>query len=218
MYFVNEVHKEGRYIITVFPAISLLSGISISYFYEKYKHLFSYIVIIFLIIITFYNTTFFIQPKNLVKSFENFYSFLNKEHGKTVITSSPMLVAYSPVKIIPAYDRWDNFKNLYEQNRPKADFLFIDSCELHVCPPGSEGVCENYKKEVLNMVYTNETIIYDNTVGVCHHVIAKIKKEPVAVFNSFKKAVLSKEISEERINQSVSRILNLKLLMSKINN
>ena len=40
-------------------------------------------------------------------------------------------------------------------------------------------------------------------------------EKAVAIFNSLKKAVLSKEIPEERINQSVIRILNLKTSLIK---
>jgi len=175
IYFVNETHKEIRYIVTIFPALSLLSGISLSYFYKKYKKSI-FILIVLLIVITFNNMTFFVQSKSVSGSFKNFYSFLNKEDGKTVITSSPMIVVYSPVRIIPAYDRWEFFKNIYERDRLNADFLLIDSCELYVCPPQGEVLCKNYKKEVLEQVYTNENVIYDNNIGTCHQIIAKIRK------------------------------------------
>ena len=175
-YFFHEVHKEARYIVTIFPAISLLAGISISYFYEKSKGYFFPVLLSTFIVITFFSTTFFVLPRHISQSFRSFYSELKKEQGKTVITSSPMVTAYSPVKIIPAYDRWEFFKNLYEQNRSKADFLLIDSCELHVCVPGSEELCDGYKKAVLDEVYVRENVIYDKTVGACHHIIAEIKK------------------------------------------
>ena len=175
-YFYQEEHKEARYIITVFPALALLSGISISYFYEKHKRIFFLVGIAALALVSFLNTHFFVQPKNIVESFENFYSLLQKEYGKTVITSTPVVAVYSPVKVLPAYDRFEFFKNKYEENRLKAGYLLIDSCELHVCPPGEEDSCANHKRELLDEIFARESVIYDKTVGICRHVIAEIKK------------------------------------------
>jgi hypothetical protein len=56
---------------------------------------------------------------------------------------------------------------IYEANKAQADYVAIDSCELHACEPGQESLCEANKKAFLDKLLLETVPIYSDTISSC---------------------------------------------------
>jgi 4-amino-4-deoxy-L-arabinose transferase-like glycosyltransferase len=177
LYFGLQQHKEARYILPVFPPLALLAGIGFSYLFEKVHMVNACALCVFLILATLGHLPQAPMSKNESVELSKFYSYLSPYRGEIVISASPVVTAYTGVSIIPAYNSWEEFGTVYSHERQGADFLLINSCELHVCMPGNEKQCKEVEDQVLSTIERTDTVIYDSTTQrQCHLVIAKINK------------------------------------------
>ncbi len=176
-YFTFEIHKESRYIIPVFPALAILSGMGIFYIKNKLNYYFFYTLLGLLVIATIYKVPFYIAPKEEVTTTREFYEFLSGNENPVVISPSPIVAVYTKAKVIPAYNSWNDFYVIYKKERLNAGFVLIDSCQLHVCSPGDEEGCDKKRKETLDEIKQKEFVVYDKTVNSCNFIIAKINKD-----------------------------------------
>ncbi len=176
-YFTSNPHKEWRYIAPVLPALALLAGVGLFYSYRFLNKIFFILVVLAMSVYAFSHTTIYTATKVESGAYREFYNFLKTERNATVISDSPIITAYSPVRIIPAYDTWENFHRVYSESRDKADYILINTCELHVCVPGKEKECEAKRLNTLNEIEKRESIIYDKTEMSCRLIISKINKQ-----------------------------------------
>ncbi len=175
-YFTYQVHKEGRYIIPVFPAFALLSGLALSYLRDRIDRLSFFAILSILGLWSIAHGAFYIEPKENVNTIREFYQFLGEEKNTKLISSSPVVSAYTQTNFIPAYNSWEHFGKVYKEERKSSDYGVINSCELHVCTPGEEELCKKEKEKVLAYIESNDSVIYSKLLNKCELIITKIDK------------------------------------------
>jgi hypothetical protein len=170
-YFTLQAHKEFRYSMPIFSSLFLLISTGIVWLHERLKGS-RYIIIILVIVFTIttlgYSKLFDPDARNSIKPFYNFYTALSDvESGSSVITSTPTITAFSPVTLYEGYNSWEQMNQVYEKNNQRANYVAIDTCELHACEPGQELLCQRSKIDFLEKLSSEASIIYNTTTSSC---------------------------------------------------
>ncbi|MEO8638101.1 MAG: glycosyltransferase family 39 protein [Candidatus Taylorbacteria bacterium] len=169
VYFSHTPHKEIRYAIGFLPWIALLTGIGISSLNFGKKTL--------LVLVTAGCIWLEIGNINHIKGElpleperSDYYEFFKNKNGKKVITSSPMILSVSDVKLIGVFDAWDGILGSYTSQKENSDYIALDTCGLSC----SDGNCAS--KDILLSKLKNEaTVELERTVGNCKLSIYKVK-------------------------------------------
>jgi len=170
-YFTLQAHKEFRYSMPIFSSLFLLVSIGIVWLHERFRvsrYVIIVLVIIFITTTLGYSKLFDPADKNSIKPFYNFYTALTDvKFGSSVITSTPTITAFSPVTLYEGYNSWEQMSQVYEKNNQQANYVAIDTCELHACEPGQELLCQRFKAEFLEKLSKEASIIYNTTTSSC---------------------------------------------------
>ncbi len=178
VYFSLQAHKELRYILPVYPFLFLFVSLGIQVIWKKVNvvgKLVLGVFIIFCLVSSVVVTQTFTTSKSHANKYYDFYSAVSDDRGAVVLSSTPAVAAFSPVRMIEGYNSWEHIDEVYEARRGDFSYVMIDSCELHVCVPGSESLCRKSKEEFLTKLHEEVMLVYDATIESCNLSIYKTK-------------------------------------------
>ncbi len=177
-YFTMQPHKEFRYILPIYPSLFILASIGIVWLGKRLpisRVLITGIVIISIIGSIRYIVSINSTPAAEIQQFYNFYTALDRATvGSRVITSTPTITAFSPVTLYEGYNSWEQMDQVYEKNKLQADYVAIDSCELHACEPGQELECKNDQTRFLKKLSQESKNVYNDATDQCIFIITQI--------------------------------------------
>jgi len=177
--FFNSIkQKEMRLLIILMPYMYLLASYSIFHFFHHFKSKIAKIVLIAAVLLSLtasLMTTFiyYNNESNKINQYAVFQDRLEKISSSAKIwISNPIMAAFSDNKIdniiyYPFFDE-EKKKELLKEIQ-KADFIFLDSCDL-ACKP-SDVLCENSKDELIKSFKQQLKIIYSFKTNQCNQVI-----------------------------------------------
>jgi hypothetical protein len=177
-YFTMQPHKEFRYILPIYPSLFILASIGMVWLGKRLpisRVLITGIIIIFIIGSTRYIVSMNSTPVAEIRQFYNFYTALDRVPvGSRVITSTPTITAFSPVTLYEGYNSWEQIDQVYEKNKLQADYVAIDSCELHACEPGQELECKNDQTRFLKKLSQESKLVYTGKTNICNLMIYQL--------------------------------------------
>ena len=177
-YFTYESHKEARYIIPVVAPVALLAGLGISYIvsllHSEKARIFFFVSMTALIGGSFVALLFI--PIGFMKDpvLENYYKSFRSSPGVTILSSTPAITAFAPVKIIGVYTTMDEYLRMFTEERSHIDRVYLNSCDLVQCQ--ASGNCTVETVELLDTLapVVNFTTIANH--GMCQIVVGEVRK------------------------------------------
>jgi 4-amino-4-deoxy-L-arabinose transferase-like glycosyltransferase len=179
LYFSSQPHKEFRYGIMMYPALFLLLGIGweiINSFFSQRIQIIGTIILVVLgsiapvkMVVTTINNW---NDPQVPSTYKFYQSLESVSPGSSVLTTTPAIAAFSPIKIIEGYNSWEQLSDAYT-DAPQAEYVAIDTCELHVCEPGKELACHEAQNNFMSILSEKADLLYDNFVSTCHQMIYK---------------------------------------------
>ncbi len=177
--FFNLIkQKEMRFLIVLLPYMYLLVSYPIMYFIDKTKNnIFRGIplaLVVLSLIFSVMNTVTYYKNESGKK---NNYGALQNKLGDSSVNgkiwiSSPIIAALSSKKIdkLMYYPLFNEKKKLeLIEEADKADFVFIDSCDL-ACKP-DDSSCESNKNELLAYFKQQLKAVYSSKSGQCEQFV-----------------------------------------------
>ncbi|OHA16660.1 MAG: hypothetical protein A3G52_03140 [Candidatus Taylorbacteria bacterium RIFCSPLOWO2_12_FULL_43_20] len=167
-YFTWTAHKEVRYIIAFLPFFILISSTGILELNFKNKFLVPFLTVgIFILLAA--NIFIIAGTRPLEREREQFYGYFSDKKGARVITSTPMIMSVSDVKLIGVFDTWSNTLSFYSREKENLDYAALDTCGL-ACENGN---CEA-KTNLLSELNKETLLVHKGEVGNCELFIYKI--------------------------------------------
>jgi len=169
-YYSTVARKEIRYLMVGLPFLYISVAYALENLYYKRlfgKHIVKYLVIGAIILVGVFS---FFSIKSMNEKFyrpeipdvmQNFY---NSEliRGKTVISSSPVPVAYNDLKAI-VMEQGEYYKYI----DISSDYYMIYSCDFF-CP---DTDCRNRQKTFLSIINGTKKLVYKKDVGGCSYLL-----------------------------------------------
>ena len=178
LFFSSIRQKEMRFFIILLPYMYLLIAYNISYLINKYKAgTPRKVILAFVIVALVFSLLSIIDSYKYESSQVNIYKTLQEKFNSDDVSgrvwiSNPVIPLLSNKKIdnLMYYMVFDEEKKkeLMEETK-RADFIFIDSCDLG-CRPG-DTFCENNKNELLAHFKQQFKIIYSSEINQCSQFI-----------------------------------------------
>ncbi len=177
LYFSLQAHKEFRYIMPALPSIFVLSGIGFTWISKKWNKKAQVFGALALAGIAFFVSIAYRHEAPThgdAIAIRQFYSALsNVTPGARVISSTPAIAAFSPVRLVEGYNTWAQMNSSYNEAK-NLDYVAIDSCELHACKPGHEMACKADEQAFLTQLSSDGELVYDSAISSCRLMIYKL--------------------------------------------
>lgn len=179
-YFSHVLHKEFRYSLAFMSYLSLITGYAVTFALEKISLKSVRGMIVVLILFSLVHPTYNFYKTNLgtnpsLASYSAFEHFFDGYPNARVVTSYPMIVAVSDVKIDEIIDTWENALDAYTRRKNSTDFVMLDSCLMN-CGE-NRSTCEYTKNTVLGTLNQKEELVFlRNTPGQCELSIYKLNR------------------------------------------
>lgn len=177
LYFSSQAHKELRYILPAYPFVFLMVSLGIYVLWDRVRQK-GKLLIFMLVILAFWmsitGTQIFTVTKHGAAGYRDFYAAI-RERGTTVLSNTPAIAASSLVRMIEGYNTWEHIAEQYTSLKGQYSHIVIDTCETHVCEPGSEAECKVARETFLATLHEETELVYDATIDSCHLTIHKTK-------------------------------------------
>ncbi len=180
IYFSSQSHKEFRYIIAIYPFLFVIVSIGIDALLDILSEKLQVALIIILIAVSGISAGNVVLEKismrndnSITQTYQFYQALENIPPGSPVIVTTPALAAFSPITIIEGYNSWEQLSETYSDYRSDAEYIAIDTCEVHVCEPGREEGCHKSEKDFVETLSRTSDLIYDNSIGLCRQMIYK---------------------------------------------
>lgn len=180
IYFSSQQHKEFRYIIAIYPFLFVMVSIGIDALMDILSEKFQGALVAILVIVSAISTGSVVLEKivmrndrSITKTYQFYQALENIPPGSSVIVTTPALAAFSPITIIEGYNSWEQLADIYNSHRFDAEYIAIDTCEVHVCEPGTEESCHKSDKDLLEILSRTSDLVYDDSIGLCRQMIYK---------------------------------------------
>lgn len=178
IFFNLMKQKEMRFLIILMPYLYILISVSIFYIINKFKNKYLRTAIYGIMAISLVFSIISIPSYYKIEANKpSQYSALQerfKEAYGNIWISNPVISAFSDKKIsnIMYYPFFNNDKKEeLIRDSSKADFIFMDSCDL-ACRP-KDNLCEEDKKELITYFKNNNKIDYSSVIYGCEQYIFK---------------------------------------------
>jgi hypothetical protein len=176
-YFSTQPHKEFRYILPIFPSLFIVVSAGLVWVAKRISWARYMIAILVIISIGtgLYYVKFFQSPETDTAKFYQFYTALSDViPGTSIITSTPTITTFSPVRLYEGYNSWEQMNTVYEENKSQASYVAIDTCELHACAPGTEKMCEQNRRVFMEKLSKETKTVYHDYSNQCEFIITSI--------------------------------------------
>lgn len=158
-YFTLIINKQVRFSIIFLPAFALFAaeGFIKSYKFIRYRTFFLIICALLLIIPLNINLERLnYRPPVEVEPFSQFHKFFSDKPGVSVLTSNPVLVAFSDVKVFQFYEDIKTAEKLYDSQKELADYVVFTE-DFWPC---QDKRCENTKKSIIDKIILENNLIF----------------------------------------------------------
>jgi hypothetical protein len=127
IYFTLEPHKEDRYIIPALIPLLLFTGAGIETVWRKKKWvLCTTTILLGVFVLTNPYHADFRQKRN--RELEEEYKSFTP--GTVVLSSNPFPALYSNVRLIPAYESWEQLALEYTRHKREIERIYVDPCDF----------------------------------------------------------------------------------------
>ncbi|MEK6916106.1 MAG: glycosyltransferase family 39 protein [Nanoarchaeota archaeon] len=159
-YFTFIINKQPRFLIIFLPYICILAAHGIlqvaNIINPKYlKNAFFILMIIAGVVFSYaygdYNS---IKQDKLGEEFYNFFS--HNYTNMTILSTTPIPIAYSNIKMIPLYNNVDDALLIYEKEKNNVNFIMYTS-EFYPC---FDSLCEEKKQSLFESINNTNQLIY----------------------------------------------------------
>lgn len=132
VYFTVIINKQIRFVLVFLPYICVLTSYGIFYSIKK-KRVLSYFFVVLLIFSLFFPVGQVIRDFNIRGEENRFYEyFVDNPTNKTILTTTPVFVAYSDIKMIPFYNNVDDAVMFYNMYKDTAEIVIYNP-EFYPC-------------------------------------------------------------------------------------
>ncbi len=161
LYFTLIQNKQLRFSLLFLPYLALLSSYGFFWFFERIRK--SRTLIFFFLIFTFLSFSLSIYfdfhqfhrfPVKEPEIVSEYYKFFPK--NSVILSSDPVFVAYSDIKLLPYYNSIYTAEELYESYKDQAQFIAYNGNSF----PCTNPECERLKEEFFNKIKKENELIF----------------------------------------------------------
>ena len=185
--FAMITNKQLRFAITFLPFLSLLASVGMvkaSRFVMRFRR--GEIIYVFMIIVVL-----LFSWNSLYKDYHKFHSFPSErpaivgEHYEyfkgmdtniTILTSDPVPVAYSDIRMIPYYSNIIDAHIIYDRYVNRSDYVVFSGNPFPCFGYG----CELLKEELFAKIFENNELVSESAYGETKYIFRVVKKTETA--------------------------------------
>lgn len=181
IYFSLQGNKEIRFALSFLPYMVILSGWVFTLIILKLNLSLKKVSIIALFLVVSITTWRVTLTPELISpqkaAFEHFFqNNPSVETAAKIISTTPVPVSTSDVYLQKElYDSWKSASIRYEENKPVADYVVLDSCVFEASCH-LDSTCLEGKDEFLTKLSVDANLLFSSQDRSCHYSIYKIKE------------------------------------------